>query len=589
MFGGFTADNGSNVNVQFVAGNYSGADDMFCEEPNEVLMRSSPTPPLLAVVPVARVAELKDETVPYSGAMVDGEYSTTLEAVGVSSTAPYDGASVFFSIADRFPLSKVGKVSGSITQDSKKQTAAPSSVRRLLNDFPEMIQDDEMTVLNEAMWDDNTENSEVNAVATSTVTTDSKHTYQQPTLMRDVYRYEASDIEENEMEQLRWNIQEQVFHRHFLQRQKYEEWGKLEEKDSYHEFKKLTGTYLRRVCFVRGGRRKCMIAEKRFHDKAYRDAMGKGNASWVKERRDLFEEELRQFYRKEKRHKQELMLTHLERVSPFSKFPILGNRFIPLRLRGRGGNGEVWDVIDYANNKQLCALKLSTSINHAQREHDTHSKLNHPNIVRVGEMPFLIRYQQQLYTAFTLARVESDLLQVIETHEYLDEDSAYKVLSQLLSALKYLHEDIGIAHYDLKPSNILIDRDWYVKLTDFDLARYAKAATSNSKVGTLRYLPPECFRPNRSDCEATAEKADTWMVGIIYNMMLTGKHPICPDKSTQAEVKSALAQYTGELRYARHISDLSRWVLQGCLHPDPRCRPTAAQLLVALNSAVPHF
>lgn len=67
------------------------------------------------------------------------------------------------------------------------------------------------------------------------------------------------------------------------------------------------------------------------------------------------------------------MLTRLEKVSPFSKFPILGNRFLLLRLRGKGGNGEVWDVVDYANNKQLCALKLSTSIRHAQREHHTHS------------------------------------------------------------------------------------------------------------------------------------------------------------------------------------------------------------------------
>jgi hypothetical protein len=77
--------------------------------------------------------------------------------------------------------------------------------------------------------------------------------------------------------------------------------------------------------------------------------------------------------REETRHKQELMLTRLEKVSPFSKFPILGNRFLLLRLRGKGGNGEVWDVVDYANHKQLCALKLSTSIRHAQREHHTHS------------------------------------------------------------------------------------------------------------------------------------------------------------------------------------------------------------------------
>ncbi|KAG6622253.1 serine/threonine protein kinase [Phytophthora cinnamomi] len=586
MFGGFSANSGANDKVQFVAGNFSGAahdsdDDMFCDEPNVVLTRSSPTPNLLAVAPVARVADVKQEAAPYD-AMVDVEYSATVKTVAVPAAAASDAAAGgFSSISDRFPLSKVGKVSCGMTKQvfctPQEPKLQPIPMSRLLNATPEMTQADQMTVLVEdGTVDDNTIKAEPEGGSSSTTfVAGTNHVQQQQmSLMSDVYRYQATDVEENEMEQLRWNIQEQVFQRYFQQGQKYEEWGKLEEQDT-------------RVFFIPGGRRENILAEKRFHDNAVRDAMGKGNATWVKERRARFEEEIRLFYREETRHKQELMLTRLEKVSPFSKFPILGNRFLLLRLRGKGGNGEVWDVVDYANCKQLCALKLSTSIRHAQREHQTHSKLNHPNIVQVGEVPFLIRYQQQQYTAFTVASVQSDLQQLIEMYEYLDDDSAYKVLSQLLSALKYLHEDMGVAHYDLKPSNILIDHDGCVKLTDFDLTRNAKSATSNSTVGTLRYLPPECFRPNRGDCEATAEKADMWMVGIVYCMMVTGKHPICPDKSTPAEVKSTMAQYTGELRYARPISDLSRWILQGCLHPDPRCRPTAAQLLVAMQNVVP--
>lgn len=572
MFGGFS----NGTNVQFVAGNYSGAndsdDDMFGDEPNVVLTRSSPTPNLLAVAPVARVAEVKQETMPYDG--MDVEYSTTVKTVAVPPSAGEDAASGFSSISDRFPLSKVGKLSCGMAKHvfcTPQEPKTPIPMSRLLNATPEMTQADQMTVLVEdATVDDNTVKAEPEAVTFVA----GSIAPQQTMVVNDVYRYRATDVEENEMEQLRWNIQEQVFQRYFEQGQKFEEWGKLDEKDN------------NRVYFIPGSRRESIMAEKRFHDNAVRDAMGKANASWVKSRQQTFEEEVRAFYRDETKHRQELMLTRLEKVSPFSKFPILGNRFLLLRLRGKGGNGEVWDVIDYANNKQACALKLSTSIRHAQREHQTHARLRHPNIVEIGETPFLIRYQQQQYTAFTVASVQSDLQQLIEMFEYFDDNSAYNVLSQLLSALKYLHEDMGLAHYDLKPSNILIEHNGCVKLTDFDLTRDAKSPTSNSTVGTLRYLPPECFRPNRGDCEATAEKADMWMVGIVYCMMVTGKHPICPDKSTHADVKTLMAQYTGELRYARPISDLSRWILQGCLHPDPRCRPTAAQLLVALQNVV---
>ncbi|EEY55978.1 protein kinase [Phytophthora infestans T30-4] len=588
MFGGFSANSGTSDKVQFVAGNYSGVahdsdDDMFCDEPNVVLTRSSPSPHLLAVAPVARVAEVKEEAMLYDGAMVDVGYSTTVKTVIVPAVKPNGTTGGgFSSISERFPLSKVGKVNCGLTkqvfctpQGPKMQLTASIPMSRLLNATPEMTQMEQMTVLMEdGTVDENTIKAEPESATTATFVVGSNSVQQQMTVMSDVYRYQATDVEEDEMEQLRWKIHQQVFRRYLKQGQEFEEWGKLEVKDS-------------RVFFVPGGRRENIIAEKRFHDNAVRDAMGKGNATWVKVRRDQFEAEVRQFYHEETKHKQELMLSRLEKVSPFSQFPILGNRFLLLRLRGKGGNGEVWDVVDYANNKQLCALKLSTSIRHAQREHHTHSKLNHPNIVQVGEAPFLIRYQQQQYTAFTVASVQSDLQQLIEMYEHFDEDSAYKVLSQLLSALKYLHEDMDIAHYDLKPSNILIDQGGCVKLTDFDLTRDAKAATSNSTVGTLRYLPPECFRLNRSDCEATAEKADMWMVGIVYCMMVTGKHPICPDKSTHAEVRAMMAQYTGDLRYARPISDLSRWILQGCLHPDPRCRPTATQLLVALQNVVP--
>ncbi|CAI5724513.1 unnamed protein product [Peronospora destructor] len=584
MFGEFSVNNVVLNDMHFVAGNYSETvlesdDVMLCDEPTVILTRSSPTPNLLVVTPVARVAQVKKEYLPHGGNSLDVEYIKTVQTADVPTAMTDDTSRGFSSISDRFPLSKVGKVRcsmpkrvfGTSLKIKTQHVAAPFSISRLLSaTTPELTQVDQMTVLEDGTVDDDTIVAEEEKAVTTTFVAGSNYMQK----MSDVYRHQATDMEEIEMEQLRWKIQEQVFQRYFQQEQKYEEWGKLDEQDT-------------RVCFVPGERRANILAEKKFHDNAVRDAMGKGNATWVKERRARFEDEIRQFYREETRHKQELMLTRLEKVSPFSKFPILGNRFLLLRLRGKGGNGEVWDVVDYANNKLMCALKLSTSIRHAQREHNTHSKLNHPNIVQVGEVPFLIRYEQQQYTAFTVASVQSDLQQLIEMYEYLDDDSAYKVLSQLLSSLKYLHEEMGVAHYDLKPSNILIDRDGCVKLTDFDLTRLAKAATSSSRVGTLRYLPPECFRPTRVDCEATAEKADMWMVGIVYCMMVTGKHPICPNKSTQAEVESVMRKYTGEVRYARPVCDLTRWILQGCLHPDPRCRPTAAQLLVALQDVVP--
>ncbi|RLN72686.1 hypothetical protein BBJ28_00022517, partial [Nothophytophthora sp. Chile5] len=294
MFGGYSASSGDERPApQFVAGNYSGGadsdDDMFGGEPDmTVLTRSSPTPNLLAVAPVARVADVKQEMVPYDG-MADVEYSATVKTVMVSAvSADDDPAGGFSSISDRFPLSKVGKVSCGkdkrvlcIPLEPKRQVAAPIPMSRLLNATPEMTQPDQMTVLMEVgVMGDGTIKAEPTTVFEPVAGTNQPPA-SLPTV-NDLYRYQATDVEENEMENVR-----------------------------------------------------------------------------------------------------------------------------PL-----------------GSNAVACF----------------------------------------------------------------------------------------IAHYDLKPSNILIDQDGCVKLTDFDLTRSAKEPTSNSTVGTLRYLPPECFRPSQGDCEATAEKADMWMV-----------------------------------------------------------------------------
>jgi hypothetical protein len=395
-----------------------------------------------------------------------------------------------------------------------------------------------------------------------------KNTVLQPPKL---YQYRPTKTEEDEMEILRWDIQGNTFKKYFALQQREPQWGTLDVRDN-------------RIFFHPGKRREAIMIEKKFHDSTYREGIAEGDASWYKTRREQFAEVHREFTREETRYKQQLMLTRLEKNSTFSKLPILANRFLLVRLLGKGGNGEVWNVIDFADNQRSCALKLSTSVKHAQQEHFTHSRLKHPHIVGVGDTAYLIEYRQQFYTAFTVDSVETDLQQLIEIYGHFDEGSAVKVLFQLLKSLSYLHNEMEIAHYDLKPSNILISKDECIKLTDFDLARDVSEPIASSSIGTLRYLPPECYRPNFGDCQGTAEKADIWMVGIVYCIMLWGKHPICNDKGSQQEAKESLARYNGQLTYFRPVSDISRWVIQGCLHPDPRCRPTASQLLQALQT-----
>ncbi|GLE00191.1 hypothetical protein PINS_up008918 [Pythium insidiosum] len=512
----------------------------------------------------------------------DSEFGSSRENPSPSPKVPNIE---FSSIAEDYPLSRTGTSNLLQLQSSSNMSLAPidqhstaatsagsigfvpfvSTAERAtppLGTILEVTQPDEQTILNRS------------ATIRKESGDENRHSPFGPIVMQETqpYQYNATKSEVDEMEQMKWNLQEQVFQRYFDLKQKEPQWGSLEVRES-------------RIFFHPGKRREAIMTEKKFHDQTYREGITGGDAAWYRNRRAQFDELLRDFTRDETKHKQELMLAHLEKNSPFSKFPILANRFLMMRLLGKGGNGEVWDIIDFADQKRRWALKLSVSHKHARREHYTHSRLRHPNIVGVGDAAYTIEYRQQLYTGFTVESVDTDLQQLIEMFEYFDEGSALKVLYQLLNALTYLHDEMKIAHYDIKPTNILIGRDESVKLTDFDLARNVHEPITSSVVGTLRYLPPECFRPNFGDCQGTAEKADIWMVGVVFCVMLWGKHPIVADKATHDQARAMIGRFTGAIHYPHPISELSRWIIQGCLHQDPRCRPSAFQLLQALQSA----
>jgi len=95
-----------------------------------------------------------------------------------------------------------------------------------------------------------------------------------------------------------------------------------------------------------------------------------------------------------------------------------------------------------------------------------------------------------------------------------------KIGRQLCAALSVLHET-GIVHRDIKPDNIILRGDTAV-LIDFDAARiYDPGQQQDTRVlGTIGFAAPEQFGFVQSD-----HRADIYSMGVLLNVMLTGKHP----------------------------------------------------------------
>ena len=116
--------------------------------------------------------------------------------------------------------------------------------------------------------------------------------------------------------------------------------------------------------------------------------------------------------------------------------------------------------------------------------------------------------------------VQGDTLQFLLEADVLSAKKVRDIAIQLCQALWVLHS-MGIVHRDIKPENVILRGDEVV-LLDFDAARIYKREHSTDTVvlGTIGYAAPEQFGWTQSD-----ERADIYSMGILLNVMLTGKHP----------------------------------------------------------------
>jgi serine/threonine protein kinase len=190
---------------------------------------------------------------------------------------------------------------------------------------------------------------------------------------------------------------------------------------------------------------------------------------------------------------------------------------------GRGGMGEVYAGWDPALDRAV-ALKflrperagLPTAAASAVREAKAASALNHPNIVTVHEV---IQVEDSLVIVMELIEGKS-------AREFcgapVDLETLLNVGRQTALALAAAHAH-GIVHRDVKPENIMVRTDGYVKLLDFGLARRIAPDESSSAglpEGTLRYMSPEQVRG-----ENLTPATDIFSLGLVLSELAAGRRP----------------------------------------------------------------
>nr|XP_061801869.1 serine/threonine-protein kinase 36-like [Nerophis lumbriciformis] len=248
------------------------------------------------------------------------------------------------------------------------------------------------------------------------------------------------------------------------------------------------------------------------------------------------------------------------------------NSYHTLELVGEGSFGRVHKGITKFTG-QVVALKFIPKMGRSKKELqslkkeiDIMSNLEHPNIVKLFDS-----FETETEVVVVTEYAEGQLFQIIEDDGSLPECQVCEIACQLVSALYYLHSR-RILHRDMKPQNILFDKNGVVKLCDFGFARAMSVSTMvlTSIKGTPLYMSPELVAEKPYD-----HTADLWSLGCILYELHTGAPPFYTNSIfhlVQLIVKDPI-------KWPDTMSSTCMSFLKGLLTKDPQKRLSWPDLL----------
>jgi serine/threonine protein kinase len=253
---------------------------------------------------------------------------------------------------------------------------------------------------------------------------------------------------------------------------------------------------------------------------------------------------------------------------------------------GAGGMGEVWLAED-TRLKRKVALKLlpaeltadAERVRRFEQEAQAASALSHPNIITVydiGESETGRFIVMELVAGRTLRAVMAED-NSLETFLSLSQ--------QMAKALSAAHT-AGITHRDIKPDNIMVRDDGYVKVLDFGLARLrpvtandseaatlAQQTTPGALLGTVAYMSPEQARG-----ETVSHPSDVFALGIVLYELATGRHPFKAETLVGYLHSITLQEPLPPAQMKPELPTALNALILRMLSKDARQRPTASEV-----------
>ncbi len=260
---------------------------------------------------------------------------------------------------------------------------------------------------------------------------------------------------------------------------------------------------------------------------------------------------------------------------------IFASRYEIIEELGRGGMGRLYRVLDTKINQEVALKILRPEISRDQQTIDRFSnelrlarQVAHKNVCRMYHLG------EAEGTHFIIMEYipGQDLQSMIKMTKQLSMETAVSIAKQICEGLAEAHR-LGVIHRDLKPGNIMIDREGIARILDFGIARSLESrgmTESGHLIGTPEYMSPEQAQDTGVD-----QRSDIYSLGIILYEMVTGKVPFTGETPISITIKHIEEVPKSPKSLAPHIPDVLNQLILKCLEKKKESRYQSAGKLHA--------
>ena len=264
---------------------------------------------------------------------------------------------------------------------------------------------------------------------------------------------------------------------------------------------------------------------------------------------------------------------------------VLAQRYEIVKILGEGGMGAVYKARDIELNRMV-ALKVirpdlarnQAIIDRFKQELLLAHQVTHKNVIRIYDLG-----EGDGVKFITMEYIEGeDLRSIIFQKKKLAPEEAVDIMQQVCRALEAAH-GVGVIHRDLKPQNIMRDKNGRILVMDFGLARTLGGdgmTQSGALIGTMEYMSPEQALAKELD-----QRSDLYTVGLIFYELLTGLMPFRADSALASLIKRTQERVTPVIETDTSIPRPLSDIVSKCLERDVNLRyQNASQILADLDA-----